>query len=56
LNQQIFVATIKIQIEGKGIVKELICYCFGYSVDDINQDYLEYGKSMIMENILIMSF
>jgi hypothetical protein len=48
LNQQIFAAMMKIQIEGKGIVKDLICYCFEYSVDDINQDYLENGKSTIM--------
>lgn len=30
---------------------ELICYCFDYSVDDIEQDYLENGKSTIMEKI-----
>lgn len=29
----------------------LICYCFGYSVDDIIQDYLKNGKSTIMEKI-----
>ena len=39
------------QIEGIGIVKDLICYCFDYSVDDITQDYLEHGKSTIMEKI-----
>ncbi len=33
------------QIEGKGIVKDLICYCFDYSVDDINQDYLANGQT-----------
>ena len=42
---------MKIQIEGMGIVKDLICYCFEYSVYDINQDYLENGKSTIMEKI-----
>jgi hypothetical protein len=40
---------IKIPIEGEGIVKDLICYCLEYSVDDINQDYLENGKSTIMK-------
>jgi hypothetical protein len=40
---------MKIQIEGLGIVKDLICFCFEYSVDAINQDYLENGKSTIME-------
>ncbi len=42
---------MKIQIEGLGIVKDLICYCFDYSVDDIKEDYLENGKSTIMEKI-----
>jgi hypothetical protein len=40
---------IKILFEGESIVQDLICYCFEYSVDDINQDYLEHGKSTIME-------
>jgi hypothetical protein len=44
---------MEIQIERNGIVKELICYCFDYSVDDINQDYLANGRSMIMEKIQI---
>ena len=48
---QRFVATMEYQIEGKGIVKDLICYCFDYSVDDIKQDYLEHRKSTIMEKI-----
>ena len=34
-----------------GIVKDLICYCFEYSVDDIHQDYMENGKSTITEKI-----
>jgi len=32
-------------------VNDLICYCFRYSVDDINNDYLENGKSTIMKKI-----
>ena len=32
-------------------VNDLICYCFGYSVDDIKNDYMEKGKSTIMEKI-----
>ena len=32
-------------------VTDLICYCFGYSADDIHKDYLENGKSTIMEQI-----
>ena len=30
---------------------DIICYCFGYSVDDILQDYRKNGKSTIMEKI-----
>ena len=48
---QIFAATMKQPIEGMDVVKDLICYCFNYSVDDINRDYLENGKSTIMEKI-----
>ena len=40
-------------IEGNGIVKDLICYCFDYTVDDITQDYLANGKSTIMDKIQI---
>ncbi len=47
----IYVATMKTQFEKDNIVNELICYCFGYSVDDIQKDYLENGKSTIMEKI-----
>lgn len=42
---------MKIQIEGVGVVKDFVCFCFKYSVDDINQDYLKNGKSTIMEKI-----
>jgi hypothetical protein len=38
-------------IEGKSIMGDIICYCFEYSIDDIKQDYLEHGKSTIMEKI-----
>jgi hypothetical protein len=34
-------------------VSDLICYCFGYSEEDIHQDFLENGKSTIMEKIQI---
>ncbi len=30
---------------------ELVCYCFEYSKNDIERDYLKYGRSLIMENI-----
>jgi hypothetical protein len=32
-------------------VSDLICYCFGYSEEDIRRDFLEKGKSTIMEKI-----
>jgi hypothetical protein len=32
-------------------VNDLICFCFGYSVDDIQKDYQDNGKSTIMEKI-----
>jgi hypothetical protein len=32
-------------------VKNLICYCYGYSEEDIQRDYVENGKSIIMEKI-----
>ena len=32
-------------------VNDLICHCFGYSADDIKKDFIENGKSKIMESI-----
>jgi len=32
-------------------VNDLMCFCFGYSEEAIRQDYLENGKSTIMERI-----
>jgi hypothetical protein len=29
----------------------LICYCFGYSVDDIEEDFIKNGRSVIIEKI-----
>jgi len=31
--------------------KQLVCYCFGYSADDIKEDFLKHGRSQIMERI-----
>jgi hypothetical protein len=38
----------------KGIktMKELICYCLEYTRQDIKQDFLENGRSKIMEKIM----
>ena len=30
---------------------DLVCYCFGYSEQDIQRDYIENGKSVILEKI-----
>lgn len=30
---------------------ELICYCFGYSVNDIEADAITNGRSLILEKI-----
>lgn len=32
-------------------MSDLICYCFNYSAEDIEQDYLRNGHSTIMERI-----
>ncbi len=46
-----YAAMMSMQIERVELVDELICYCFGYSEDDIQNDYVENGKSTIMEKI-----
>ena len=33
------------------ILSDLICYCFNYSAEDIEQDYLKNGHSSIMGKI-----
>ncbi len=30
---------------------EMICYCFEYTKDDIEKDFLNNGRSLIMEQI-----
>jgi copper chaperone CopZ len=32
-------------------IDDLICYCFGYTRDNIEQDYIKNGRSLIMEKI-----
>ncbi len=29
----------------------LVCHCFGYTREEIERDYLENGKSMILERV-----
>ena len=33
--------------------KEIICYCFGHSVEDVRDDVLKNGRSLIMEHIVV---
>jgi hypothetical protein len=33
-------------------MKELICYCFEYTVDDIKDDFNKNEKSLILERIM----
>ncbi len=32
-------------------IDDLICYCFEYTKDDIEQDYIKNGRSLIMDKI-----
>lgn len=32
---------------------ELVCYCFQYTKKQIEQDYMEHGRSMILERIMV---
>lgn len=32
-------------------MQHLICYCFGYTEEDLRQDVLKHGRSLIMERI-----
>jgi hypothetical protein len=34
-----------------GRMQETICFCFGYTVEDVRRDFLENGRSTIMERI-----
>ncbi len=31
---------------------QLICYCFGYTRNNLEQDFIKNGKSLIMEKIM----
>jgi hypothetical protein len=30
----------------------VVCYCFGYTLEDIKKDVLENGRSLIMQKII----
>lgn len=33
-------------------MEDIVCYCFGYSVQDIEEDIRQHGKSTIIERIV----
>lgn len=33
-------------------MNDLVCFCFGFTTDDIINDYIENGKSLIMKKII----
>ena len=33
-------------------MNDLVCYCFGYTRADIKKDFLENGRSLILEKIM----
>ena len=33
-------------------MEDLVCYCFGYTSEDIKKDFLAHGRSLIMEKIM----
>jgi len=41
----------KSQLKRVIVLNNFICYCFGHTAKDLEQDYLENGKSTIMEKI-----
>jgi len=47
----LYIDILKEPILEENIVKDLICYCFVYSIDDIEKDYKDNGVSTIMEKI-----
>jgi hypothetical protein len=33
------------------MLQDQVCYCFGYTEDDIKKDYRENGRSTLMERV-----
>ena len=33
-------------------MRDLICYCFEYTSEDIKEDFIAHGRSLIMEKIM----
>jgi hypothetical protein len=33
-------------------MSETVCYCFGYTEEDIKKDYIDNGRSIILERII----
>lgn len=51
MNPVLSVRTDK-ELRKEKIMKNLICYCFGHTASDIEQDVAANGKSTIMERII----
>ena len=34
-------------------LNDLICYCFGFTANDIEQDFIKNGRSAIIEKIVL---
>jgi hypothetical protein len=32
-------------------MKDLVCYCFEYTAEDVRQDFFRNGRSLVMEKI-----
>ena len=43
--------TIEGKMERENLPPGTICYCFGYSAEDIRKDFSKNGRSTIMERI-----
>jgi hypothetical protein len=41
-----------INIQRRGILDNLICYCFKHTKDDIEKDFIKNKRSLIMEKII----
>ena len=48
---QVFLFLANFDLCGDWVVEDVICYCFGYSTQDIEDDYNENGSSALMLKI-----
>ena len=43
--------SIKVPVKTDQKLDDLVCYCFGYTVNDIKQDFIKNERSLIIEKI-----